>query len=175
MKQQKQEQKKQDRWFPVFCITCIVLIAVNFFVVRLAVVQGRSMNPTLWEGEYLVLWQLGYEPEAGDIVVINTSKSWRERDHIVKRIIGLPGQSVTIDYDSNTVTVDGILLEEPYINYSEEDPMQPMEGQKIVQYTVPENCVFVLGDNRNHSSDSRNARYGMIPTADILGKVVVTF
>ena len=175
MNQKKKDPGKQDRWFPVFCISCLLVMAVNFFVVRLAVVQGRSMNPTLWEGEHLVVWQLGYEPEAGDIVVIDTSESWKERSHIVKRIIGLPGQTVTVDYDSNTVTVEETLLEEPYINYSEDDPMQMMEGQQIMRYTVPDNCVFVLGDNRNHSSDSRNARYGMIPIADIMGKVVKVF
>lgn len=174
MKQSEKRTKWQiigDWLYYGFLSLCIGIFLVNLFVVRLAVVSGRSMMPTLEDRELLVVWQLGYEPEAGDIVVIDTSTEFFHREYIVKRVIALEGQTVTIDYDLNTVCVDGTVLEEPYIQYNEIDPMLSPDWQPLVQYTVPEGCVFVLGDNRNHSSDSRNSRYGMIPAEDLLGKV----
>ena len=153
---------------------CIVLLAYSF-VARLCAVDGPSMNNTLTHGEMLVVTELGFEPEYGDIVVFHET-STPEKPYgldklVVKRVIATEGQTVTIDYDLNTVCVDGTVLEEPYIQYNEIDPMLSPDWQPLVQYTVPEGCVFVLGDNRNHSSDSRNSRYGMIPVEDLLGKV----
>lgn len=166
--------EKKDRWFPLLCLACIVLLLVNTFVVRLAVVDGSSMYPTLKDGELMVVWQFCYEPTAGDIVVIDTSESLLNQSHIVKRVIATEGQTVSIDYNSNLVCVEDVALEEPYIN-PEEDPMKPTDEQSCKIYTVPEGCVFVMGDNRNHSADSRSSYYGMISEDHIMGKVKAVF
>ena len=105
--------------------------------------------------------------------MIHTGKSILSRDYIVKRVIATQGQNVTIDYDLDTVSVDDVILTEPYLNYAEEDPMLPRDDQAVVHYTVPEGCVFVMGDNRNHSADSRSSKYGMIDQGIIVGKVVL--
>ena len=80
---------------------------------------------------------------------------------------------MTIDYDLDTVTVDDTTLSEPYLNFEEGDPMLPRDDRSVVRYTVPEGCVFVMGDNRNHSADSRSDKYGMIAMSDIVGRVVL--
>ena len=122
----------------------------------------------------MVVWQFCYAPTAGDIVVIDTSESLLNQSHIVKRVIATEGQTVSIDYNSNLVCVEDVALEEPYIN-PEEDPMKPTDEQSCKIYTVPEGCVFVMGDNRNHSADSRSAYYGMISEDHIMGKVKAVF
>ena len=172
MKEQ-QEQKKSDRWFTIFCAVMIGLLLLNTFVIKLALVDGHSMDPTLHDRQLLLVFRPGYTPRQGDVVVIHTGKSVFSRDYIVKRVIATQGQSVTIDYDLDTVSVDGIILTEPYLNYGEEDPMLPRDDRAVVHYTVPEDCVFVMGDNRNHSADSRSDKYGMIDKSKIVGRVVL--
>ena len=80
---------------------------------------------------------------------------------------------VIYDYDLDTVTVDDTILTEPYLNSEEGDTMLPRDDRSVVRYTVPEGCVFVMGDNRNHSADSRSDKYGMIDTSKIVGRVVL--
>ena len=172
MKEQ-QEQKKSDRWFTIFCAVMIALLLLNTFVIKLALVDGHSMDPTLHDRQLLLVYRPGYTPRQGDVVVIHTGKSVFSRDYIVKRVIATQGQSVTIDYDLDTVSVDDIILTEPYLNYGEEDPMLPRDDRAVVHYTVPEDCVFVMGDNRNHSADSRSDKYGMIDKSKIVGRVVL--
>ena len=167
------EKKQSDRWFNLFCAVMIVLLLINTFVIKLAIVDGSSMYPTLHDNQLMLVLRPGYEPTRGDVVVIHTGKSILSRDYIVKRVIATQGQTVTIDYDLDTVSVDDVILSEPYLNYSEEDPMLPRDDNKVVHYTVPEGCVFVMGDNRNHSADSRSSKYGMIDQGIIVGKVVL--
>ena len=170
---QTQPDKKQDRWFPIFCGVMIALLLLNTFVVKLAIVDGLSMYPTLNDRDLLLVYQLGYEPEPGDVVVIRASEERFSRKYIVKRVIATEGDSLKIDYDLNAVTVNGTVLEEPYLNYEEADPMQPRDDRTVVNETVPQGCIFVMGDNRNHSADSRSDKYGMIPVDRIVGKVVL--
>lgn len=172
-KKEQTEGKGSDRWFPVFCAVMIILLLLNTFVVKLAIVDGRSMYPTLHDNQLMLVLRPGYEPSAGDVVVIHTGKGSFNRDYIVKRVIATEGQSVTIDYDLNLVSREGVVLSEPYLNYEEEDPLQPRDDRAVVTYTVPEGCVFVMGDNRNHSADSRSDKYGMIGKNKIVGKVVL--
>ena len=167
------EKKQSDRWFNLFCAVMIVLLLINTFVIKLAIVDGSSMYPTLHDNQLMLVLRPGYEPTRGDVVVIHTGKSILSRDYIVKRVIATQGQTVTIDYDLDTVSVDDVILTEPYLNFSEEDPMLPRDDQTVVHYTVPEGCVFVMGDNRNHSADSRSSKYGMIEEDMIVGKVVL--
>lgn len=167
------EKKQSDRWFTIFCAVMIALLLINTFVVKLALVDGRSMYPTLHDNQLMLVFRPGYTPAGGDVVVIHTGKGIFNRDYIVKRVIATQGQSVTIDYDLDTVTVDDTTLSEPYLNFEEGDPMLPRDDRSVVHYTVPEGCVFVMGDNRNHSADSRSDKYGMIAMSDIVGRVVL--
>ena len=167
------EKKQSDRWFPIFCTVMIVLLLLNTFVIKLAVVDGRSMYPTLHDNQLLLVLRPGYQPRQGDVVVIHTGKGIFNRDYIVKRVIATEGQAVKIDYDLNEVSVENVTLSEPYLNFEEGDPMLPRDDRSVVRYTVPEGCVFVMGDNRNHSADSRSDKYGMIDANIIVGKVVL--
>ena len=167
------EKKQSDRWFTIFCAVMIALLLINTFVIKLALVDGRSMYPTLHDNQLMLVFRPGYTPAGGDVVVIHTGKGIFNRDYIVKRVIATQGQSVTIDYDLDTVTVDDTTLSEPYLNFEEGDPMLPRDDRSVVRYTVPEGCVFVMGDNRNHSADSRSDKYGMIDMSDIVGQVVL--
>ena len=167
------EKKQSDRWFTIFCGVMIVLLLINTFVIKLALVNGRSMYPTLQDNQLMLVFRPGYTPAGGDVVVIHTGNGIFNRDYIVKRVIATQGQSVTIDYDLDTVTVDDTILTEPYLNSEEGDTMLPRDDRSVVRYTVPEGCVFVMGDNRNHSADSRSDKYGMISMSDIVGRVVL--
>lgn len=167
------EKKQSDRWFTIFCGVMIVLLLINTFVIKLALVDGRSMYPTLQDNQLMLVFRPGYTPAGGDVVVIHTGNGIFNRDYIVKRVIATQGQSVTIDYDLDTVTVDDTILTEPYLNSEEGDTMLPRDDRSVVRYTVPEGCVFVMGDNRNHSADSRSDKYGMIDTGKIVGRVVL--
>lgn len=169
---EKPEKKQSDRWFNIFCAVMIALLLLNTFVIKLALVDGSSMYPTLHDNQLMLVFRPGYTPRQGDVVVIHTGKGF-SRDHIVKRVIATQGQTVTIDYDLNEVTVDKTTLTEPYLNFGEGDPMLPRDDRAVARYTVPEGCVFVMGDNRNHSADSRSDKYGMIDTGKIVGRVVL--
>ena len=148
----------------------LVIIALFTFVVRLTIVDGSSMYPTLKDKEVMVTWMLGTTPRQGDVVVL-TKESYSETS-IVKRVIATEGQHVTIDYDANLVCVEGEALEEPYINWEESDPMEARPGW-ISDVTVPEGYLFVMGDNRNHSGDSREPDIGLIPVDCVLGRSVL--
>ena len=174
MNEPEQNEKTQsDRWFPIFCAVMVVLLLVNTFVIKLAVVDGRSMYPTLHDRQLLLVLRPGYQPKQGDVVVIHTGNGIFNRDYIVKRVIATEGQTVKIDYDLNEVSVDNVTLAEPYLNFEEGDPMLPRDDRSVVSDTVPEGCVFVMGDNRNHSADSRSEKYGMIDKSRIVGHVVL--
>ena len=137
------------------------------FVARSIVVSGPSMENTLWGGDLILVWGLGYTPKQGDVVVL-TQESYQE-DSIVKRVIATGGQRVDIDYGANAVRVDGELLEEDYIK---EQMFVPGYGEGINHVTVPEGCLFVMGDNRNESADSRYPDIGIVDTRCVIGRGV---
>lgn len=126
------------------------------------------MYSTLWDGDYvLLLNNLFYrEPEAGDIVVISKD-SFDNGNPIVKRVIATEGQTVDIDFMNGIVYVDDIALNEDYIN----SPTTMEEGMKF-PLVIEENCIFVLGDNRGVSRDSRDPAIGLIDKREVLGKAV---
>ena len=145
-----------------------VLILLFTFVLRIIVVSGPSMENTLHNGDAMLVWSLGYTPRQGDIVVL-TKRAYQE-DSIVKRVIATGGQSVDIDYDTGTVYVDGVALEEDYIK----ERMQiPSYGDVVNHITVPEGCIFVMGDNRNQSADSRYPEIGIVDERCVIGRVVM--
>ena len=144
-----------------------VLILVFTFVARIIVVSGPSMENTLQNGDAMLVWSLGYTPEQGDVVVL-TKRSYQE-DSIVKRVVATGGQTVDIDYATGTVYVDGVALEEDYIK---EQMQVPSYGDMVNHVTVPEGCLFVMGDNRNQSADSRYPEIGIVDERCVIGRVV---
>ena len=173
MKKPKKEEKPlsgaQDayEWLQILIVALVTIILVFTFVGRIIGVDGSSMYPTLHHGDMLLLQSVGYEPKQGDVVVL--TKAFRDVDGpIVKRVIATGGQTVDIDYDSNTVYVDGEPLDEPYIL----EPMWDIYGNGDIHVEVPEGSIFVLGDNRNGSKDSRDAGVGTIDEDYVLGKAV---
>lgn len=154
----------------------IAVILLFVFVFKVPTIDGNSMNDTLFNGERVVISNIFYEPEYGDIVVISRNYT-NDNDNIerysmpiIKRIIATEGQTVDIDFEKGIVYVDGKALSEDYtktptnLAYDIEFPV-----------TVKENCVFVMGDNRNDSLDSRSSSIGdggMIDKRYILGKAL---
>lgn len=157
-----------------FVVTFTIMIFFTTFIGLTTRVSGHSMDPTLYDNELLFVWSLGYSPEAGDIVIINKpTLDYLNGQSIVKRVIATEGQLVTINYDENSVLVDGIPISEPYIL----EPMKPYTGSadNITETLVPEGSLYVLGDNRNNSADSRYEPIGTIDTGYVLGKVIFSF
>ena len=143
-------------WLQLF-LGCVVAAVVLFnCVARLTRVDGSSMDNTLQDGEVMLIWSLGYTPKQGDIVVF--CKPSFLNDTMVKRVIAVGGQHVKIDYEPGLVYVDGAALEELYVAEAMVDVLYPLETNLDV--TVPQGAVFLMGDNRNHSSDSRDERLG---------------
>ncbi len=154
-------KKEIFEWVSSIVIAIIVALILKNYVVTLVRVDGTSMVPTLQNAERLVVVRLGYKPQSGDIVIFHPPNG---REPYVKRIIGMPGQEIFIDNSTGKVYVDGDELDEPYINN------KTTSGAS--QFTVPENHVFVMGDNRMNSHDSRRADVGYISFDAIMGKAV---
>lgn len=146
----------------------LVIIFLFTFVARITVVDGPSMENTLQNGNIVLTWALGYTPKQGDVVVL-TKSAFREQS-IIKRVIATEGQTVDIDYYISTVYVDGVALAEPYIK---EQMRVPAYAGAIDHVTVPEGCIFVMGDNRNDSSDSRLPTIGVVDTRCVIGQAVL--
>ena len=157
----------------VYILAVVTIIFV--FVVRLVGVDGESMLPTLHNRDFVLLESnFLYKQDDvknGDIVVLSVPY-YADEGSIVKRVIATEGQTVDIDFDRGVVFVDGVQLEEDYTNSLTN---ANWDAPYALEYpiTVPENCVFVLGDNRNASTDSRFAPVGMIDKECILGKVIL--
>lgn len=145
----------------------IIIITLFTFVVRVTVVDGESMENTFHHGDMVLTWTLGYSPKQGDVVVL-TQKSFREQS-IIKRVIATEGQTVDVDYSTSTVYVDGVALDEPYIK---EAMRMPYFGEGINHVTIPEGCIYVMGDNRNNSSDSRDPDIGIVDERSVIGQAV---
>ena len=145
-----------------------VLIMAFTFLGRVIVVSGPSMENTLQNGNAMLVWHLGYSPKQGDVVVL-TKRSYQE-DSIVKRVIATEGQTVDIDYAAGIVYVDGEPLRE---DYTKEVMRVPSYGQGNNHVTVPEGCLFVMGDNRNQSADSRYPAIGIVDERCVIGRAVM--
>lgn len=145
-----------------------VILLVFLLLFRVIVVDGDSMYSTLWDGDYLLLVSnLIYpNPKAGDIVVVS-KQSFDDGKPIVKRVIATEGQIVDIDFENGIVYVDGLPIQEDYVN----TPTNRQEGMSF-PIIVDKGCYFVMGDNRNNSRDSRSPDIGQIDRREILGKAI---
>lgn len=182
-------------WVVSILIAVVVVFCLKSFVFELVRVDGISMMPTLEHGQNLVLTKIGYKPERGDIIVLDAN--YKKRQYVaeamssdlekfrlnydyfyqkkknlepvryIKRVIGLPGDKIFID-NNGSVFVNDELLEENYI----QGTTQPLYMEHN-PYTVEDNRVFVMGDNREHSADSRSPMVGTIPYKAILGKASI--
>ena len=166
----KEEKSGREAYEWVQALACSVLAVVVLFtfVIRLIGVDGHSMVPTLQDGDRLLVTTslLSGEYRYGDIVIIQKG-TFADGDPIVKRVIATEGQTVDIDFANGIVYVDGEALDEPYIN----EPTYTDEGTEF-PLTVPEGSIFVMGDNRNRSDDSRNAELGTVDTRYVIGRAV---
>ena len=151
-------------WVESLVFATALLILVFIFLFRAVTVSGTSMIPTLYGGDKIIVQGVGYQPCRGDVIVVDGYINYGEP--IVKRIIGVGGDEVDINFETATVTVNGEALNEPYLG----TPTQ-RRGDVEFPLTVPEGMVFVLGDNRQASLDSRYTDVGFIDSRDILGKV----
>lgn len=155
-------------YFEAIVFAVAVVIVIFAFVIRTVTVEGPSMEPTLQNGDRLFITNLFYTPKKGDIVVVAVPGVFN--DPIVKRVIATEGQTIDINFDKGEVYIDGTLIEEEYIK----DITRREEGTEF-PLTVGKGEIFVMGDNRNNSEDSRNIRVGSIPVSNVLGRVVFRF
>ncbi len=164
---------KLDLYFWMQALTmALVFLVITFTLVgRVITVVGSSMLPTLHEGDLMLLQSVGYEPKRGDVVVLRKSSFMAEP--VVKRVIAVAGDPVKVDYEHHCVYVNGEPLDEPYINELMVDPRR--SDLSVLDVTVPEGSIYVLGDNRNHSSDSRNERLSTVDTRYVLGRALFVF
>ena len=170
--QEAQQTEKNDgrdlyEWVQALVCSVLAVVLLFTFVIRLIGVDGHSMVPTLQHTDRLVVLSpiLYHDYKAGDIVVLR--KGSFSMEPIVKRVIAVEGQTVDIDFSAGSVTVDGVELDEPYINeltFTDEGTEFPL--------TLGEGEIFVMGDNRNHSTDSRDTRVGPVDTRYVVGRAV---
>ena len=161
------EQTEDWKRFTIDILETIILAVILYFGINAISarvrVDGFSMVPTLQDGEYILVSKLSYKmgtPARGDIIVFALPTD--QRQDLIKRVIGLPGETISIR--DGVVSVNGVALTEPYIaqqpNYADE-------------WTVPEGQLYVLGDNRNDSKDSH--QWGLLPMENIIGKAVLIY
>ena len=161
-------------WLQTLALAVTAIVLLFTFVGRISRVEGGSMLNTLHDGDLLLLQSIGDTPKTGDVVVLNKTTdetiSLLGGDAIVKRVIATGGQTVFIDYNTSTVYIDGDPLNEPYLWEAMEFRSGPYSGQ--TPFVVPEGSIFVMGDNRNGSTDSRHELLGTVDTGYVLGKAV---
>ncbi|MBQ7125441.1 MAG: signal peptidase I [Clostridia bacterium] len=159
-------------WLEIFAVSVAVVFIIFAFVARVAIVDGNSMNDTLKDGDKLLVSELFYTPKQGDIIVCQ-AEYFGPEEPLVKRIVATEGQTIRIDTENWQVFVNDIELEEDYVKHIIGRDMHGWSYGE--EYTVPKGHVFVMGDNRNNSADSRDSRVGPIDERYIIGKVIFRF
>lgn len=166
-------------------ITIFVIILIFTYLLHPVNVVGKSMVPTLNNEDRIFMSMITNDISCGDIIVINNDSAYlldgngevyaspsdQLNECIIKRVIACGGQEVNIDFETHEITVDGVVLDEPYINA----PTARNQGAFEYPFVVPEGYYFVMGDNRNESADSRNPLVGLIKKEQIYGKAVIRY
>lgn len=148
----------------IICVMCVFVLFT--FIFRTVTVDGNSMNPGLADGEKIIISNFLYTPDYGDIIVI--SRDAGKEEALIKRVVALGGDEINIDFETHLITVNGRVITEKY------RVTEPISHKGDVDFPVrvPEGCVFVLGDNRNDSRDSRFSDVGFIAADDIGGRAI---
>ena len=178
---EKRKQKMRERrgntfdWIESVVLALVTCVLLFTFGARVMGVEGTSMINTLENGDRVLISNLFYEPKAGDIVVLR--KLSFSKDPIVKRVIATEGQVVKMDFDRGIVYVDDVPLEEPYVHL-EMLPMRALDFNALIDkdvggVVVPEGHIFVLGDNRNGSQDSRDEHIGCVDNRYVMGRALL--
>ncbi len=158
------QRKETYDWIQSIITALIICIILFLFFFRVIDVKGDSMNPTLYEGEKMLVSGLFYKPKQGDVVIFKTDDYDADKA-LVKRVIATEGQVVNIDFDKGIVYVNDQPIEEDYIA-----ELTRVKIDFRGPWTVPDGCVFVMGDNRNKSTDSRDKRIGNVDEREIIGR-----
>lgn len=158
------ERRESFDWIQSIISALIICVIIFLFIIRVIDVSGDSMNPTLTNGEKMLVSGLFYKPKQGDIVIFKTN-DYDSDKALVKRVIATEGQVVNIDFENGVVYVDDVAIEEDYIA-----ELTRVKIDFRGPWTVPEGQVFVMGDNRNKSTDSRDKRIGNVDEREIIGR-----
>lgn len=150
----------------VFALLAVAILFVAFF--KVYAVLGASMEPTLRTGNRVFAWCFLYEPAQGDIVILDEELVLGES--IVKRVVAIEGQVVDIDEETGEITVDGIVFDEPVAT-----SLSNLNGNMHFPLRVPDGHVFVMGDNRGNSHDSRYTTIGFVDERSVMGNVLYVF
>lgn len=154
--------------FEMFAICTAVILLIFSYVARLTVVEGGSMEDTLHEGDYLIVQSIGYTPKRGDIVVLQKINAPTYSKPLIKRVIAVGGDTIDIDFNTWTVYINGEAIDEPYTNLEG----YPLPSGVAFPLTIDEGKIFVMGDHRNHSSDSRVSEIGQVDERCVVGRAV---
>jgi signal peptidase I len=161
MRKKEYRQREAKGWIISLAAAIVIALALRFFVFEFIRVEGPSMQPTLYTNEYVFMEKVTYwfrHPERGDIVICSFPAS---NESFVKRVIGMPGERIKVE--------EGVLYINDVPNY---DYFSSRHNDDMLEMTVPDNSVMVMGDNRNESRDSREPTVGPIPYDKILGRAV---
>ena len=151
-------------WYDALAVAVAVIALIFTFVIRIVQVDGSSMNPSLFDGERILIATF-LQPDYGDVVIIDSYIPYGKP--LVKRVIGMAGDTIDIDFQTGIVYRNGQAMSEPYT-------AEPTWTYECLNFplTVPEGCLFIMGDNRNNSKDSRDAEIGCVDTRDVLGVAI---
>ena len=167
----KRKRNSLLEWVIVIAVAMTSALVVRAFVIQQFAVDGTSMMTTLHDGDRVLVNKLSYrlhDPNRGDVVVLKTIEGVGERD-LIKRVVGLPGE--TISYENCVLEVDGKVVDEPYLDPTVVTPASC--GSPFGDTVVQDDHVFVMGDNRGGSKDSRDSQVGQIAYGDLVGRAFV--
>ncbi len=151
-------------------VTAIIAILILFtFVLKTSIVNGQSMENTFYNGDKILISSYDYSVDYGDVVVISQPNLYEKV--LIKRVIAVEGQTVSFDQTTNELLIDGEKIDEPYIK----EDMKLIYSSMKQEISIPEGYVFVMGDNRNNSADSRDSNVGLIDKRYIIGQVFYKF